>query len=101
MFAGDDALRPVGELSYVERTRLMLARLVIRGANVLVLDEPLNHLDLESRDKFEQALANFSGTVLAVVHDRYFIDRFADAVWTVANGEVDVELCGLEQGAER
>lgn len=99
LFAGDDSLRPVGDLSFGERTRLMLARLVVRGANLLVLDEPLNHLDLDSREKFEQALMNFSGTVLAVAHDRYFIDRFADAVWTVAAGKVDVALSGVEAGA--
>ena len=101
LFAGDDSLRPVGDLSYGERTRLMLARLVARGSNLLVLDEPLNHLDLESRDKFEQALANFAGTVLAVAHDRYFIDRFADTTWIVADGNVEVELCAVEQEAER
>ncbi len=100
LFAGDDSLRPVGDLSYGERTRLMLARLVARGSNLLVLDEPLNHLDLESRDKFEQALVNFAGTVLAVAHDRYFIDRFADTTWMVADGHVEVELCAVEQEAE-
>ena len=51
----------------------MLAVLVARGANLLVLDEPINHLDVPSREKFEEALAAFQGSVLAVVHDRYFV----------------------------
>ena len=83
LFSGDDALRPVSQLSYGERARLMLARLVAEGNTLLLLDEPINHLDIPSRTRFEQALARFEGTVLAVVHDRYFIQRFATEVWGV------------------
>ena len=83
LFSGDDALRPVGQLSYGERTRLMLAKLVAEGCTLLLLDEPINHLDIPSRARFEQALALFEGTVLAVVHDRYFIQRFATELWVV------------------
>ncbi len=96
LFSGDDGLRPVGALSYGERTRLMLARLVARGANLLVLDEPLNHLDLPSREKFEQALSNYPGSVLAIVHDRYFVDRFAHTIWHVAGGQLAVEVREVE-----
>ncbi len=92
LFKGDDSLRPIAQLSYGERTRLMLARLVARGANLLILDEPTNHLDLPSREKFEQALANFPGTVLAASHDRYFVENFADKIWVVEDGELTVEL---------
>ena len=88
LFAGDDALRPVALLSYGERVRLMLALLVARGANLLVLDEPINHLDVPARVRFEQALRVFQGSVLAVVHDRYFVDQFATSVWHVAHGQL-------------
>jgi ATP-binding cassette, subfamily F, member 3 len=85
LFSGDDALRDVRLLSYGERARLALAVLVIQGCNFLLLDEPINHLDIPSRARFEQALAGFQGTVLAVVHDRYFIERFASEIWLVGN----------------
>ena len=81
LFSGDDALRPVMELSFGERARLTLATLVVQGCNFLFLDEPINHLDIPSRSLFEQALTQFNGTVLAVVHDRYFIQRFATEIW--------------------
>jgi ATP-binding cassette subfamily F protein 3 len=83
LFSGDDPLRPTRDLSYGERSRLMLARLVAQGCNFLLLDEPINHLDIPSREHFEHALAGFEGTVLAVVHDRYFIQRFATELWVV------------------
>jgi len=83
LFSGDDPLRPSGDLSFGERARLQLALLVSRGCTFLLLDEPLNHLDIPSRARFEQALENFEGTVLAVVHDRYFIERFASDIWLV------------------
>ncbi len=88
LFTGDDPLRPARELSFGERARLSLAALVAQGCNFLLLDEPINHLDIPSRARFEQALAQFDGTVLAVVHDRYFIERFADEMWVVAAGSV-------------
>ncbi len=88
LFEDDDPLRPTRELSYGERARLQLALLVAQGANFLLLDEPINHLDIPSRTRFEQALSNFKGTVLAVVHDRYFIERFASTVWVIKEGRV-------------
>ncbi|MGB7539309.1 MAG: ABC-F family ATP-binding cassette domain-containing protein [Anaerolineales bacterium] len=88
LFSGDDVFTPVGSLSYGERARLLLALLVARGCNFLLLDEPINHLDIPSRDRFEQALGAFKGTVLAVVHDRYFIERMASEVWGVEDGSV-------------
>ncbi len=83
LFKGDDALRPTGALSYGERARLQLGLLVAQGCTFLLLDEPINHLDIPSRARFEEALGNFKGTILAVVHDRYFIERFATDVWNV------------------
>jgi ATP-binding cassette subfamily F protein 3 len=86
LFSGAEVFVPVGALSYGERARLVLARLVATGANLLVLDEPINHLDIPSRSQFEQAMKAFEGTVLAVVHDRYFIGTFATAIWRLENG---------------
>jgi ATP-binding cassette subfamily F protein 3 len=88
LFDGDDPLRPAASLSYGERARLSLALLVAQGYNFLILDEPINHLDIPSRTNFEQALNGFEGTVLAVIHDRYFIERFATRVWQVEGGTV-------------
>ena len=88
LFEGDDPLRPVAELSFGERSRLSLARLVAEGCTFLLLDEPINHLDIPSRTRFEEALSGFPGTILAVVHDRYFIERFATDLWLVDEGRV-------------
>jgi len=88
LFAGDDVFIPIRALSFGERARLSLATLVARGCNLLLLDEPINHLDIPSRARFEQALSAFDGTVLAVVHDRYFIERFATEVWRVESSTI-------------
>ena len=92
LFAGDDVFIPVASLSYGERARLMLATLVAQGCNLLVLDEPINHLDVPSRERFEQAMHAYDGTVLAVVHDRYFVSRFATAIWTAEAGTIHATL---------
>jgi ATP-binding cassette subfamily F protein 3 len=89
LFKGDDALRPTSALSYGERARLQLALLVAQGCTFLLLDEPINHLDIPSRARFEEALANFEGAILAVVHDRYFIERFASELWNVKDGKIE------------
>jgi ATPase subunit of ABC transporter with duplicated ATPase domains len=83
LFAGDEVFVKIGYLSLGERVRLMLALLVAQACNFLLMDEPLNHLDIQSRERFEQALLQFPGTVMAVVHDRAFIERFATDVWEI------------------
>lgn len=88
LFTGDEVFVPIGSLSYGERARLALARLVAMGCNFLVLDEPINHLDIPSRTQFEHAMTAFEGTVLAVVHDRYFIRHFATALWAIEDGKL-------------
>ncbi len=88
LFEDDDPLRPARELSFGERARLQLALLVARGSTFLMLDEPINHLDIPSRTRFEKALSTFKGAVLAVVHDRYFIETFASALWTIRDGSL-------------
>lgn len=91
LFSGDTPLRPCGEMSYGERSRLELARLIASGCTFLLLDEPINHLDISSRTHFEQALKNYGGTVLAVVHDRFFIQQFATQVWVVVDGRIRIQ----------
>ncbi len=88
LFSGDEVFTPIERLSFGERARLHLGLLMLQGCNVLLLDEPINPLDIPSRERFERALASFEGTVLAVVHDRYFIQRFGQAVWAFAHGTV-------------
>jgi ATPase subunit of ABC transporter with duplicated ATPase domains len=77
---------------------LSLALLVAQGCNFLLLDEPINHLDIPSRSQFEQALTQFEGTVLAVVHDRYFIERFATDVWQVAGDGIERQILRWVEG---
>jgi ATP-binding cassette subfamily F protein 3 len=88
LFTGDDVFVSAGKLSFGERARLSLAVQVACGCNLLLLDEPINHLDIPARDRFEQALTEFSGTVLAVVHDRYFIQHFATEIWEAKDGRI-------------
>jgi ATP-binding cassette subfamily F protein 3 len=88
LFAGDDVFKQVGRLSFGERSRLNLACLTAEGCNLFLLDEPVNHLDIPSRARFEQALRHFEGSILAVVHDRYFIQAFATDLWMVEGGRL-------------
>jgi len=90
LFKGDISLRPSRELSFGERARLQLATLVAQGCTFLILDEPINHLDIPSRERFEDALENFKGTILAVVHDRSFIEKFASDVWIANERKINV-----------
>ncbi|HET7738124.1 MAG TPA: ATP-binding cassette domain-containing protein, partial [Tepidiformaceae bacterium] len=84
----DRARAPIGTLSYGERRRLELARLVLGGAGLLLLDEPTNHLDIPSREAFEQALEAFGGAVILVTHDRYLVERFATRILEIVDGTV-------------
>jgi ATP-binding cassette subfamily F protein 3 len=88
LFSGNMVLQTASELSYGERARLALALLVLEGANFLLLDEPLNHLDLTSRERFEEALAQFDGTLLIVLHDRYAIERISNRVFEMREGRL-------------
>lgn len=88
LFSGEEVFQPIHQLSYGQSARLSLARLVAMGCNLLLLDEPINHLDIPSRSRFEQALTAFQGTVLAVVHDRYFINGFASRIWEVRGSSI-------------
>ena len=86
LFTGDDVLMPVSTLSGGEKGRVALTKLMLRKDNLLLLDEPTNHLDMDSREVLEDALAEFPGTILAISHDRYFINRFATKVCVLEAG---------------
>lgn len=85
LFRGDDVFKPVSVLSGGEKARVALLKLMFSGANFLILDEPTNHLDAASREVLEGALLNYPGTILAISHDRYFIDRIAQSVGLLAS----------------
>ena len=80
LFTGDDVFKRIGDLSGGERGRVSLAKLMLSEANFLILDEPTNHLDITSKEILEQALLNYTGTVLYVSHDRYFINKTATRI---------------------
>src|SRR5689334_22911193 len=97
LFAGDDIYKRAGVLSGGERTRLAVARMLLRPANTLLLDEPTNHLDLDSKDVLLEALADFGGTLIFVSHDRYFVDRLATKIVEVGHGTIEVYPGTYEQ----
>ncbi len=88
LFTGDEVLMPVSTLSGGEKGRVALTKLMLRKDNLLLLDEPTNHLDMDSREVLEDALADFPGTILAISHDRYFINRFATKVMELEEGGI-------------
>ena len=87
-FRGEDVMTPVGALSGGERSRLKLCMLMGSDINFLILDEPTNHLDIASREWMEDALSDYTETLLFVSHDRYFIEKFATRVWALADGTI-------------
>jgi ATP-binding cassette, subfamily F, member 3 len=90
LFSEDDVFKHIGVLSGGERNRYALARMLLHPANFLLLDEPTNHLDLRAKDVLLESLEKFSGTVMFVSHDRYFIENLANRVFEVADGTVHV-----------
>lgn len=86
LFTGDDVFKQIKELSGGERGRVSLAKLMLSHANFLILDEPTNHLDIQSREILEEALQNYTGTVLYVSHDRYFINQTATRILDLTGG---------------
>ncbi|PWH12880.1 MAG: ABC transporter ATP-binding protein [Ardenticatenia bacterium] len=90
LFSGDDVHKSISVLSGGERARVALARLVLQGANFLVLDEPTGHLDIPSRELLQCVLADFEGTILLVSHDRFFVDALATCIWALEDGQLKV-----------
>ncbi len=90
MFSGEDVFKPLGVLSGGERNRYAMAKMLVSPANMLLLDEPTNHLDLRAKDVLLDAIRNFTGTVLFVSHDRYFIDGLATRVFEVEDKRVHI-----------
>jgi len=95
LFDYEQLRRPIGAMSGGERTRLRCLLLMLTRANCLVLDEPTNHLDIPAVEALEAALEGYDGTVIAVSHDRYFLDRIADRIVEVRDGEVSAHEGGF------
>ena len=90
LFSEDDVFKQIGVLSGGERNRYALARMLLQPSNFLLLDEPTNHLDLRAKDVLLRAIQDYTGTVVFVSHDRYFLDQLATRVFEVADGAVKV-----------
>ena len=90
LFTEDDVFKPIGVLSGGERNRYALARMLMMPSNFLLLDEPTNHLDMKAKDVLLAALEEFTGTVVFVSHDRYFIDKLATRVFEIEDGRVEL-----------
>jgi len=90
LFSGDDIYKKVAVLSGGERTRLAVARMLLRPSNTLLLDEPTNHLDLDSKDVLLDALEDYGGTLIIVSHDRYFVEKLATKIIEIGHGEAAV-----------
>jgi ATP-binding cassette subfamily F protein 3 len=101
LFDYEQVRRPIRTLSGGERTRLQLLLLMLSGANLLVLDEPTNHLDIESIERLESSLEAFEGTAIFISHDRYFLDRMADRIVEVRDGDARSWLGGYSDWLSR
>lgn len=89
LFTGDDVFKQIQDLSGGERGRVSLAKLMLSSANLLILDEPTNHLDITSKEILESALCSYTGTVLYVSHDRYFINKTATRILDLTGGHLN------------
>jgi ATPase subunit of ABC transporter with duplicated ATPase domains len=97
MFQGEDVFKTVDNLSGGEKSRLRLCMLMDEKINLLILDEPTNHLDIASREWVEAAIEEFEGVLLFVSHDRYFIEKFAERIWLLEDGQIRDFPCGYQK----
>ena len=93
LFRGDDPFKRVGSLSGGEQSRVRFMKMILRQPNVLILDEPTNHLDIPSREVLEEALSEYPGTIIAISHDRYFLDRICDRLLVMRDAGARVFEC--------
>jgi ATP-binding cassette subfamily F protein 3 len=100
LFTGDDVFKLCGDLSGGQRNRLMLCKLVLADPDVLIMDEPTNHLDIASRQMLEAALEDYSGTMIVVSHDRYFLDRVIDKLLVIGVDEFGSRCLGRTEFIE-
>jgi ATP-binding cassette, subfamily F, member 3 len=100
-FFGDDVFKMVSALSGGERGRLALAKIMYVGGNVMLLDEPTNHLDVYTREALEEALESFTGVLIVVSHDRWFVDRIVERILLVRDGGVDLHYGNYSEVMER
>jgi len=100
MFSGEDIDKKVSVLSGGERSRLALAKLLLKPHNLLILDEPTNHLDIHSKDVLKQALQEYDGSLIIVSHDRYFLDGLCDTVYEFRNQNIKQHLGGISRFLE-
>lgn len=101
LFDSEQILVEVGKLSGGERAKLALLKLMLSGANVLILDEPTNHLDIDSKEIFEEALADYEGTVIAVSHDRYFLNKIATRIFELNENGITEFIGGYDYYQEK
>ncbi|HHX92563.1 MAG TPA: ABC-F family ATP-binding cassette domain-containing protein [Clostridiales bacterium] len=101
LFRGDDVFKKVRDLAGGEKARLSLLKLMLSGANFLVMDEPTNHLDIGAKEVFEQALIAYPGTLLIASHDRYLLSKIPTAICELSAGGIETYLGGYDYYAEK
>ena len=101
LFKGEEVFKPLSKMSGGERARISLLKLMLKGSNFLLLDEPTNHLDSSSREELEKTLKSYSGTLLVISHDRYFINKLADRILVLTPDGVKEYLGNYDYYSER
>ena len=101
MFYGENVFKKVGSLSGGEKVRLKLLELIQKKANFLILDEPTNHIDIDTKEMLEEALNEYSGTILFISHDRYFINKLAKRTLCIEDGHINSYLGNYDDYKEQ
>ena len=101
MFCGDDVFKKINMLSGGEKVRLALCKILKKGPNVLILDEPTNHMDIVGKETLENLLKEYTGTIIFVSHDRFFVKKIADSILAFENGEVHFYKYGYDEYVEK
>jgi len=101
MFSGDDVFKEVKMLSGGEKVRLSLSKILKKGPNLLILDEPTNHMDIVGKESLEDMLKSYEGTLIFVSHDRFFVNKIADSILSFENGKVEFYPYGYEYYLEK